>query len=166
MEPTTLAFLLGLVSLLGIAGGTAIAYWHRILDWSEKAVIPWMERRGYNRVIHHVRSAFVAIDRVVVPVRREAIRAWRTLRQFLIKHEIEILEIANNRFTQRAIFWLRDQEQRSQKVTKVVEEVVVERDELPADVRAALIRQVEPPSIDVTQIRDREIELLAQELAI
>ncbi|ATB32111.1 hypothetical protein [Melittangium boletus] len=147
-----------LAGVLAVAVGVAIAFWPNVLQWAEEALLPWVERR--IPVLNSIaRSAFVLLDKVASSARRTVKNAWRQLCDYLLKTVVEIHRKSSNQYVRRVTSWLITQFQAQQQATKVVMEEVVDFDDLPSEVREALIRNGDA-TVDVRDLRTREINEL------
>jgi hypothetical protein len=158
MDPITLA----IVGLIGIVtAGTVVALWHRILDWSEASLLPWIDRNlpAFSKT---VRNAFTALDKIAVALRSTIKEAWATIRNYLLKQAIEFQRQTKHAWIKRSISWVIKKLSPKAEVVKLITEAPVTWDELPGDVRAAFLKKGERTAeIDVTETRDKEFATLA-----
>jgi len=150
------------IGLVGAAVVVLIAFWHKVIDWAQKSLFPWIER-NLPSILSIAKEALKWVDdKVAVPIRRVVKKAWEALRKYLLKTVIR-LERRNaskweRRITSFVVEILTPQTPSIKKVETVEE---VDWDDLPDDVRSAWIRsEQQSRDIDVTAIRDQQIETL------
>jgi hypothetical protein len=99
-------FVLVLIALLGVVVvASALAFWTQSLQWAEASLFPWVER-NLPFLADSVRQAFVELDRVAVPLRLLARRAWATVRERLLKMTVTIERHSDNEWVHRVTSWV------------------------------------------------------------
>lgn len=150
-----LPIILGGFGLVGAALLVAIALWPQVLQWAEESVFPWFEE-NVPEMADLVREAFVQVDRVATAVRRAAKKAWHTLREILYLQVVKYRKQNDGVWVRIVESWLQPPgEEKVQKQTTT--EVVDDMDDLPDEVREALIRRKKIDETKVTEVRDQEI---------
>ncbi|OYQ67492.1 hypothetical protein B9G53_01165 [Pseudanabaena sp. SR411] len=148
---------------LTIAAVTAIiALWHKIIDWAQDSLFPWIEK-NLPSILSTVKNAFAWVDeKVIVPFRRVVKKAWEMLRQYLLKTTIQFDRQTTSTWTKRITsFVIETLTSQSPTVKKVESVEEVDWDDLPDDVRNAWMKnERQSMTIDVTAIRDQQIETL------
>ncbi|HOX46085.1 MAG TPA: hypothetical protein PK668_20955 [Myxococcota bacterium] len=154
MEPITL-----IVTILAVGLGVASLFWGQILAWCEEHLLPFLDRR-MPFLSGIARSALVLLDRAVTTVRRAARAAWQHLRAALLKTVMIIRRTSDARWVQRFTSWAITQlEDGREQPLEVVTEREVAWEDLPNDLREALVRRCQTVEVDVTAARDAELEL-------
>ncbi|NEP41988.1 MAG: hypothetical protein F6K35_23290, partial [Okeania sp. SIO2H7] len=85
-------FLIGIAIALGLGalGATlVIIFWKQILKWAEESLFPWI-KTNIPSIENQVRKAFSAVDNVVVTTRNIIRKAWKKLREYLLKQVIKL----------------------------------------------------------------------------
>jgi hypothetical protein len=147
----------------------ALIFWNQILNWADKTLFPWIEK-NIPGLEQYVRDAFAAVHKVVGPVRKniktlkqftEIKEAWKMLRKFLLKVLVQYELNTQNKWVKRITSWAtRKLESKEVVVRMVAEEIVEDVDSLPLEVREEWLRRRKTTQdTDVTQVRDRELEL-------
>ncbi|GJD19196.1 hypothetical protein RIVM261_041520 [Rivularia sp. IAM M-261] len=152
-----------LVAVLFVGAGVALIFWDKILYWADKTLYPWI-KHNLPELESYVRDAFWALDKVVTPIRNlrkltEIKEAWKMLREYLLKVLVQFEQKTRDQWVKRITHWaIRNLE--SKQVARVVTEENINVDSLPSDVRQEwLQRGNTTQDVDVTQLRDRELEL-------
>ncbi len=156
MEPITIT----LAIIFGIAAAVAVvALWHKILDWAEKSLFPWLEEH-FPSILPYVRDAFFFIDdKVMVHIRNAVRKAWEKLRTILLKMVTWIHRKTSWAWVRTTTSWIIKKLTPKPEVTKVTTEEEVNWDELPPDVREEFLRKGKPEyEVNVTELRDKEIQ--------
>ncbi|MEM9924822.1 MAG: hypothetical protein AAF915_13885 [Cyanobacteria bacterium P01_D01_bin.50] len=150
------------LSLTVAVVGVIITVWHKILEWAQTSLFPWL-KENLPHIVEQVKDAFIWIDNeVAVPIRQIVKKAWEKLRNYLLQTVTEFERRTESIWVRRITsFVIQRLEQAQPKVKKVVIEEDVNWDELPPDVKKFWIRDGRQNlELDVTQIRDKEIEEL------
>ncbi|NMF66130.1 hypothetical protein DP113_05635 [Brasilonema octagenarum UFV-E1] len=139
---------------------TALIFWNQILDWANKTLFPWI-KKNLPWLANDVINAFVALDKVLTPMRIRIKEAWKKLREYLLKILVQFEQNTRNDWVKRITYWaIRNLESNEPEVARVVEEQIVDFDSLPPDVREEFLRRSNiSQDVNVTQLRDRELEL-------
>ena len=173
------------VLLIGSAA-LAIKFWNKILSWADQALFPWI-RKYLPDLEFPVRNAFAALDKVVTPLNKltDIKKAWEILREHLLKVLVQFDLNARDEWVKRITYWvirslkskqaapvlkeeivdfdsskIHTPESNKSEVVRVVAEEIVAVDSLPSDVRQEWLKHdKKSQNIDVTQLRDRELEL-------
>jgi hypothetical protein len=152
-----------LIGAIGLAlAASVVVFWHQILEWGEKSVFPWFERH-LPTVAPYVRKAFSRVDNVVTSVRRAIKEAWDRMSQYLLKQVVELNRQTSNTWVQQVTSWVIDVSGYNNEpvVKQITTETEVPYDNLPEDVREALLRRQQASfSKDVTDIRKQEMALV------
>lgn len=146
-----------IASILTVGTGVALTFWHKILDWAETSLFPFLEQR-YPVILDSVKNAFVTVDKITAPTRLAIQKSWEKLREYLLKQVIHLEKTAPNQWIKRVTSWLIQILENGQEVPlKVETEEFLTQDELPDDVREAWIRrQEETVDFNITELRDQE----------
>ena len=147
-------FLQILIAVLFVGGAAAITFWNKILEWVRKSMLPWMDK-NLHWLKEDIAEAFSKLDKVIAPIRR----AWQHIRKYILKILVQFAENTENEWIKRISYWVIGSHSSKEQVTRVVTEEEVEFDDLPHDVREQLIRKGHIDDIDVTQMRDKELEM-------
>ncbi len=151
----------------GMAITTIITFWNKILNWAQESLFPWIEKK-LPGLTDTVKEAFTWIDRnVAVPIRLLVKAAWNKLRNYLLKMTVEFEQRSSIQWVKKTTSWVSKKLDTSKPVIKkVIEEDVITWDDLPAEVRENwLINQEKRGKLDVTEVRDRQLEELDMSLA-
>lgn len=145
-----------------VAIAVAIALWNKIMQWAEEDLFPWIKTNLSPKVEKLTREAFVRFDKVAVPVRQIAKKAWRTLRKFLleavVKFERKVDRKWLKKWTTKIIKFLEVDGKNKAFIKKREYEYEIEYDDLPADVRESSIRSNRYNyQVDFTDTRDKEV---------
>lgn len=161
MEAITLV----LIAAIGLVELAAVAFWHQILQWSEKNLFPWFEKH-LPTVAPYVRDAFSRLDRVATNIRLTIKAAWKKIREYLLKQVVEFNRQTSNTYTwiQQVTSWVIETlDDNSQPVVKEIRtEQKVSWDDLPEELREAVLKKNKSSfGQDVTDIRERELLTLS-----
>ncbi|NEP73053.1 MAG: hypothetical protein F6K25_13965 [Okeania sp. SIO2G4] len=154
-------FLIGIAIALGLGalGATlVIIFWKQILKWAEESLFPWI-KTNIPSIENQVRKAFSAVDNVVVTTRNIIRKAWKKLREYLLKQVIKLERKSSGEWIKQVTSWTIKILESGKKVPIKTEiEEVVDWEDLPQDVREEWLKQEKSKAeIDVTEYRDREI---------
>lgn len=154
-----------LAVLIGIAVGAAAAaiYWTKILQWARNSLLPWIDQHMPS-LSDDVRTAFVNIDKVVVPIRAAVKAAWQRVRHILLDQIAEFEQLSSNTWLLRITSWVRakldELDPARQAATKIVTTQNIAFDELPPEVREQLLRKGDQAyKIHVTNVQDNQLDL-------
>jgi hypothetical protein len=154
------AIILGLAAIAGTAA--VVIYWTKIVNWARNSLMPWIDK-NIPELSEFVRDAFVMIDKVAAPIRDLAKTAWQRVRQTLLHQVAEFEQRTQNTWLLRITSWVKvklDALDPEPVVKQVQTEQIISYDELPPQVREQLLREGKTTHrIDVTEARDKEIEL-------
>jgi len=155
MDPVTLA-----VIFIGISFVVAVALWHKILDWAEESLFPWLKKH-FPSILPSVKEAFWFIDdKVMTPIRDAVKKAWKKLRDRLLKMVTKIHRKTSWEWVRTTTSWIIVKLTPKPEVTKVTTESSVNWDELPSDVREEFLRKGKTDyDLNVTELRDKEMKL-------
>ena len=152
-----------LIGLIGLGLAATVVFWHQILTWGESNVFPWFERH-LPTLAPYVRQAFSRVDNVVTSVRRAIKEAWDRVSQYLLKQVVELnRKTTSNTWVQQVTSWVIDVSGYNNEpvVKQITTETEVPYDNLPQDVREALLRRQQTSfEKDVTEIRKQEMALV------
>ena len=154
--------------------GVALTFWNEILKWATNTLFPWI-KEYLPELEPYVRNAFAVVDKVVTPIRNkikalkkltEIKEAWKILREYLLKLLVQFEQNTQNEWVKRITYWVIRNIESSNKpeVMRVVTEKIVEIDSLPPDVRQELLKRGTTQDVDVTQVRDRELDEAEKEI--
>jgi len=148
-----------------------LTFWRRIVNWANESLLPWITQNLVPTLSELAKEAFVQLvvqfDRVKSPITRSIKKAWKTLRKFLAKSIIF--------FERKLLFegkhqWIRRWKTKiynvvnpsEPKIIEVVTEVEISFDDLPQDVREAILRTDKNEiEFDFLAGRDKEMEMVA-----
>ena len=147
----SIAAIIGAILLVGVA--VAATFWRTIISWAHDSLFPWVEK-NVPSLLGVLKTAFVLLDKVAVAVRVTAKEAWQRLKAILIKQVLKFVRVDG---TWHRVFesWMTSKEDENKAIRITTEEAVV-WEELPDDVREALVRRAEL-NVDVTALREQEI---------
>lgn len=164
MDPITIT-LIGVASVIIIAGAAAIIFWPKIIKWAEGNLFPWV-RENMPWLEQVVRDAYSFVDKFATPAHAIVKEKWQELRQYLLR-QVEMFEQQSD-FTWmlETTAWVRQSLEELDPEKVVVEEIrsrrSVEYHDLPAEVREAALRKgITTHEIDFTRARDLELGLTA-----
>jgi hypothetical protein len=156
-------------TMLGCA--TAIAFWNQILYSAGTTLFPWI-KENLPELEFYVRHAFAAVDKIITPIRNnikalqrftEIKEAWEMLRQYLLKVLVQFERKSSGKWVKRITYWV-IRNLKFKQIARVVVEEIVDFDSLPDDVRKEWLKRGNiNHDIDVTQLRDRELDLISDE---
>lgn len=150
------------LALVVVAVTSLIALWHKIIDWAQSSLFPWIER-NLPSLLSIAKEAFAWIDdKVAVPIRRGIKKAWEVLRKNLLKTIIRLKRLNASKWETRVTSFVVELLTPQAPIVKKVETVEeVDWDDLPDDVRSAWMKsEQDSRDIDVTAIREQQIETL------
>ena len=152
---------------IALAVGTAVAvkFWPEVLEWSRDNLIPWLEQKS-EKLGKLARSALAQLDQVAVPLRVKARRAWEKLRKWLLQEMIELRRESNGTWVKTiTTYFITVLDSGAAPPMRRQTEEVVSWDDLPLEVRDASLRWDDSKkSINVTEIRDKELRELVYEI--
>ena len=149
---------LGLVSAVAV-----VMFWKQILKWAEESLFPWI-KTNIPSIESAVREAFSALDNKAVAIRNIIRKAWKKLREYLLKQVITFQRQSSGEWVRQATSWVIKNLESGDKVpARVTVEEEIDWQVLPPDVRAEwLKRQKNEAQINITEYRDQQImEMLA-----
>ncbi|BAZ23041.1 hypothetical protein NIES4073_39290 [Kalymmatonema gypsitolerans NIES-4073] len=149
----------------------ALIFWNQILNWADQTLFPWI-KENFPGLEQYVRDAFAEVHKVVGPIRKnfktlkqftEIKKAWEILRKYLLKVLVQFERNTQNQWVKRITSWAtRKLESKEVVVRMVAEEIVEDVDSLPLEVRQEWLKRGKTTQdMDVTQVRDRELDELA-----
>jgi hypothetical protein len=150
------------IGLIGVAVAAVIALWHKILDWAQDSLFPWIEK-NLPSILSTIKDAFEWVDNnVIVPTRRLVKGAWKSLRKTLLKMVIQLERRDASKWERRITSFVVEALTPQSPVVKKVETVEeVDWDDLPDDVRSAWMKnEQQSHDMDVTAIREQQLETL------
>lgn len=152
-------FLQVLLGVLLVGATVAVTFWGKILNWASKTLIPWIEK-NLPGLAEYVTDAFLVLDGLATAARRKIKNAWEHLREYFLKILVQYEQNTQNEWVKRITHWAIPNLKKKSEVVRVVAEQKVDVDSLPDDVRQEwLKRNNTTQDINVTQLRDRELEL-------
>lgn len=151
-------FTLVVTAAAGLLVATALVLWEQILEWARDSVLPWF-REHLPMLEGVVSDAFVKLDSKMSHLRRSIKLSWEKIRGYLLKQVVELNQNSSKKWIRRITAWLMPVLKGSNShVTKIVSEQELPWDELPPDVREAVLRQQKRSfNNDVTAERDQEL---------
>jgi hypothetical protein len=149
-----LAVALGAVSI-----AAAYSLWCSIRTWAEESLFPWFEKH-LPQLAPFVRTAFAAVDKVVVAAHR---LAWCRLREHLLHQVLKLERHSASTWMRQVTSWVAAVSGAGQTVpVRIVAEGRCSWDELPAEVRAEWLRRGRNcQEHDIVELREQELELAA-----
>ena len=155
-------FIWVITGALGVSATFALIFWDQILGWAQDSLFPWIEN-NIPLIEDVVKEAFIAVDEVASSIRKTARKAWKKLREFLLKQVVKLERKSSNKWIRRVTSWVIKVLESGEKVpVKVETEGKVNWDELPEDVRKEFLSKGKSESeIDVTKNRDDEMDMSA-----
>lgn len=164
-----------LLAVLFVGAGVALIFWNQILDWAGRALFPWIKENFSSELEYKVRNAFWAFDKVATPIRNnikalekltEIKEAWEMLREYLLKVLVQFEHKTHTKWVKRITYWA-IRNLKSKQVVRAVGEEIVDVDLLPDDVRKEWLKRGNTTQdVDVTQLRDRELDERERELKL
>lgn len=157
-EPITIT----IVSLLlaGVGAAAVLSFWSQILGWAQDSLFPWIES-NLPSISNSARFAFHQLSEVASNIRRQIKTAWMNLREYLLKQTLHLQRKSSSKWTAVVTSWVIKVLGPKPTVIKVTTETEVDWDYLPGDVREKFMRENKKQfDRDVTEIRDREMELV------
>lgn len=153
-----------LAALFLVGTAVALTFWNRILQWASDIVFPWVEK-NMPWAIEDLRLAFDAVDKIATPLRRAVKQAWGNLRNYLLK---QVMNFSRKKSALNSYAWVRKTTTWMIKVldsgekvpVKVETSLTVEWEDVPDDVREEFLRRAKQKTVDVTEIRDKELAQL------
>lgn len=149
------------IVIIAVALGSVtvvLSLWHTVLDWAQQSLFPWI-KENIPAIHDSVVSAFTAVDKLAVPLRKAVKKAWEQLRGYLLGQVIELERQSPTQWLRRMTVWLiRELDSGKREAVKRVSEEVVHPDMLPSEVREEWIRKGNALNqVDVAASRDREL---------
>jgi hypothetical protein len=151
-----------IVTLLGITSIIAIALWEKIVEWVVESLFVWLKENLPKLAKFSddvLKLAFTAINKASEELLQAVRKSWEMIRPFLFELRINFQEEASSwvRIIRSKIVKLDDVGKQPIIITQEVTEEIGFED-LPADVRAAIIRGSEKGrEINIKELRDREL---------
>ena len=144
-----------LTDLVGAGlAGVAVWFWPQIMSVAREQLVPWVDRH-IPELADSVRLAFSDLEKVAAGLRRAARSAWGRLRHVLVSQTAEFVGPVDGEWVIRVTSCLRHLEQ----TVQVVTEQVLDRADLPDEVRAATMSNgLGGTFIDIVKARDRLLE--------
>lgn len=155
-------FFLIITVALGLTASAAILFWHKVLDWAERSLFPWVER-NIPALAPIVRKGFAQLDKIAVSTRRAVRAAWEKLRTVLLQTVVTLQRRNSSVWLQQVTSYVVRILNGKRTPVKIVTEEEVGYDELPDAVREEYVRQNRTHAeLDITKARDQELaEVLA-----
>jgi hypothetical protein len=153
----------GALLLTAVAIGAVITLWHKILDWAQSSLYPWLQH-NIPTIKDAMQDAFIWVDRyVAVPTRLIVKKAWQTLRNHLLRTVAQFERRTQRQWIRRVTSFVIIRIEQAKPVVKKIEtEEDVDWDELPPEIKQAWMKnEVRTGELDVTQIRDQELAALS-----
>ena len=143
---------------IGVSTGLALIFWDKILEWAQDSLFPWI-KDNIPLIKGVVKEAFIAVDKVATPMRKTIRKAWKKLRDYLLKQVVKLERKSSNKWIRRVTSWVIKVLESGKKVPVKVEIAhEVNWDELPEDARQEFLSKGESEiEINVTKRRDDEI---------
>ncbi len=164
-----------LLIVLFVGAAVALIFWDQILYWADRALFPWIKENFSSELEYKVRNAFAALDKVVTPIRNnikalekltEIKEAWKMLRESLLKVLVQFEQKTPIEWVKRITYWA-VRNLKSKQVVRTVGEEIVDVNSLPDDVREEWLKRGNTTQdVDVTQLRDRELDEYKRELTM
>lgn len=150
MDPITISIIIATLA-------TSITFWDQVREWVEGNVFPFVKDH-FPKYESVARDALAALDKVAVAVRNTAYKAWKKLRDILLKTVIQIERVSSNKAIRRVKSWLVSSLKKETVTVRQTEEEL-HWDDLPPDVAAEFMKRgVKSASEDYTKHRDKEFE--------
>lgn len=159
-----------LISVFGIPEITIkilLYLWKLIVGWSQDSLSPWIKENLSPEFKKLTTEALVIIDKVNSPASLLVKKAWKELRKFLAKSIISFeKQVLPTGKVQWVRCWLTQiyniVNPKEPKIIQYEKEEPISYEELPSDVREAIIRgNPSTLSIDFLDARDKEMEMVA-----
>jgi hypothetical protein len=164
-----------LLIVLFVGAAVALIFWDQILYWADRALFPWIKENFSSELEYKARNAFAALDKVVTPIRNnikalekltEIKEAWKMLRESLLKVLVQFEQKTPIEWVKRITYWA-VRNLKSKQVVRTVGEEIVDVNSLPDDVREEWLKRGNTTQdVDVTQLRDRELDEYKRELTM
>ncbi|HEU5383808.1 MAG TPA: hypothetical protein VFV38_51065 [Ktedonobacteraceae bacterium] len=134
--------------------------WAILIDVFREYYYYWAER-VLPQLKMFAQEAWIKLDKVAIPIKRAAKKAWRELRRYLLKQTLDVLQISPNHWAYKIISWFMPSETDFSRVIRTEEQVDVPYEDLPADVREEILRRQQIRQMDIVKTRDEEMELVS-----
>lgn len=156
VDPFSIAVILGIA-----VAALAVGFWNQILRWANDIILPWIEK-NMPWATKDVRHALDAMDKIATPLRRTVKQAWQNMRNYLLQQVVTFSRKTDSyEWVKKTTTWLIKVLESGEKVpVKVETTATVTWDEVPGDVREEFLRRNKQKTVDVTKIRDKEMEQL------
>jgi hypothetical protein len=149
------------IGAAAVVAAVAVLAWTHILGWAREVLEPWIEDH-IPYALPWIRHAFASVDKVAAPLLKLAREAWANVRKHLI-HAVAVFEQETSSvWVMRMTSWLREAlspMDAEASISKIVTEKRVSFEDLPSQVREAWIRHRSGYEIDLTKVRDEELEM-------
>ncbi len=151
-------FIWAIAGILGGGVALALIFWNQILEWAQDNLFPWIQN-NIPSIESQVREAFSALDNVATSTRYLIRKAWKKLREYLLKQVVKLERQSSGKWKMQVTSWVIKNLLEPKKVLEVVTEKDVDWEELPPDVRAEWLKlEKSKAEIDVTEYRDKQID--------
>ncbi|NET29537.1 hypothetical protein [Okeania sp. SIO1I7] len=151
-------FIWAIAGILGGGVALALIFWNQILEWAQYNLFPWIQN-NIPSIESQVREAFSAVDNVATSTRYLIRKAWKKLREYLLKQVVKLERQSSGKWKMQVTSWVIKNLLEPEKVSEVVTEKDVDWEDLPPDVRAEWLKlEKSKAEIDVTEYRDQQID--------
>lgn len=151
-----------LVTLFEVVGVIAFALWEKFMVWVVDSLFVWLKENlpKLAQVSEKLlKNAFTVLKIGAENLLSVVKESWKVIRPLIYELKLNFQKQVSewSRIVQSKIYTLSGPEKIPTLVTRMVEEKV-EYDDLPADVREAIIRGAEKNlEVDIKELRDREL---------
>jgi hypothetical protein len=155
MEPITLSIILA-----SLAFGVAVTFWDNVRTWVEDHLLPLIHNR-FPEYEQLAREAYAKLDGVAVKIRNLARRAWKKLKEIILKQVVILERNTSSSWVRKIRTWLVKSldQPNTATVTETTEDIAWE--DMPDDIRAEITRRgLHRVEENYRERRDQEFEML------
>ncbi len=146
-----------IVGIIAVCLTAAIAFWHKILDWTHESLFPWI-KKNIPQLEGYARAAFSWFDQnIAVPARKLIKEGWKKFCEYVLKTVINFeRSYGATRWTRKIKSFLMTPAKELKKIETIEQDISWE--ELPNDVREAFLRRGSNVNdFNFTEAREKEI---------
>lgn len=145
---------------LGLALSAVVTLWEKIIRWASESLIPWIKMNLSPKVSKLTADFFSYLDKSIVALRNLAKKAWQTLRNFLLESTIVFEKNSNSQWVRKWTTKMIKVLDNKPSVIVREEEIELDYDDLPSDVREKWIRfKNSNQEIDFADLYDQEMTM-------
>jgi hypothetical protein len=145
-----------------VGAAAALATWNKIIAWAFDVFVPWVTENA-PWLTEYVRETFIVLDHIAGEARKKIKELWQALRRELLSQIVEFERDSNGEWVTRITSWVRLHVESTDANRPHTKQVTVTTwvpwDELPNSVRRQWMRTGTTPTVDITRLRDEELEL-------